>query len=82
MAEIAMEKRQRPKLVITSAIRRDKELAQKAPENVMPTIQGAFLRAKKVRGRYYYQLAKSYRQGEEIYQVVLRYYGIRAPRRK
>jgi len=82
MAEIMTEKRKRPELVITSVILHDKEIAQKAPENVMPTIQGAFIRTKKINGRHYYSLVKSYRQGEEIYQVQLRYYGIKLPRRQ
>ena len=75
------EKRNRPKLVITPAIRRDRETAQKAPINVMPKIPGAFVKRKKDRGRVYYSLVKSYRQGEEIYQVTLKYYGINLPRR-
>ena len=82
MAEIMTEKRKRPELVITSAILLDKETAQKSPENVMPTIPGAFIRTKKINGRHYYSLVKSYRQGEEIYQVQLRYYGLRPPRRR
>ena len=81
MIEKMVEKRTRPKLVITSAIMRDRVTAQKAPNNVVPTIQGAYIRIKKIHGRAYYYLVKSYRQGEEIYQVTLRYYGTSLPRR-
>ena len=75
------EKGERAKLVITPAIKQDRETAQKTAINVMPKIRGSFVRIKKVNGRAYYYLVKSYRQGEEIYQVTLRYYGTSLPRR-
>ena len=81
MVEESTGKRVRPKLVITPDISKDREIAQKALINVVPTIQGAFIRTKKNNGRVYYSLVKSYRQGEEIYQVTLKYYGTKLPRR-
>ena len=82
MTEIMTKNRNRPKLVITPAITRDREIAQKAPINVMPKIPGAFVKRKIVKGRVYYSLVKSYRQGAEIYQVTLKYYGTSLPRRQ
>lgn len=68
------------KLGTTSPWEKDRETARKSPESVVPNIQGAFIREKKIKGLVYYQLVKSYRVGEKIVQKVLRHYGVRPPR--
>ena len=60
----------------------DRELAQNTPENVMPNIPGAYIRWKKVRGRPYAYLVKTYYIDGKRKQKTLRYYGTKAPRKR
>ena len=68
------------KLGTMADFKRDKELAQKTPENVMPNIPKAYIRTKRVKGFLYYYLVKAYRIDGKVRQKVLRYYGMRPPR--
>ena len=70
------------KLGTMADFKRDKELAPKTPENVMPNVPRAYIRTKRVRGFLYYYLVKAYRIDGKIRQKVLRYYGVRPPRGK
>lgn len=70
------------KVGTTSRIERDRELAQNTPENVMPNIPGAYILWKKVRGRPYAYLVKTYYIDGKRKQKTLRYYGTKAPRRR
>ncbi len=60
---------------------KDKEIAQKTPGNIVPNILGAFIRTKKIGNLVYYYLVKSYFLSGRIQQKVLRYYGVRPPRK-
>lgn len=60
----------------------DREIAQNTPENVMPNIPGAYIRWKKVRGRPYAYLVKTYWINGKRVQETLRYYGTKAPRKR
>jgi hypothetical protein len=69
-----------PKLGINLEVERDRELARKVPENVMPRIPGGYMRWKKQGIRFYYSYVKTYWwQGKRL-QKVLRYYGTKPPR--
>jgi len=59
---------------------RDREIAQKTSENVMPNIPGAYIREKRRGKLVYYYLVKTYRTPEGLKQKTLRYYGVRPPR--
>jgi len=73
------------KLGTKADFERDKEIAQKTAENVMPNIPKAYIRTKLIKGFLYYYLVKAYRlindKGKLVMrQKVLRYYGARPPR--
>lgn len=70
------------KLGTTLAFERDRKIAQNTPENVMPSISGAWIRWKKISGRPFAYLVKTYYIDGKRRQKVLRYYGVRAPRKK
>ena len=68
------------KLGTKANFERDKEIAQKTAENVMPNIPKAYIRTKRIKGFLYYYLVKAYRIEGAVRQKVLRYYGARPPR--
>jgi len=70
------------KLGTKADFERDKEIAQKTAENVMPNIPKAYIRTKRIKGFLYYYLVKAYRIEGKVRQKVLRYYGARPPRLK
>ena len=68
------------KLGMSVALARDREIAQNTPKNIMPNIEGASIRHKKIGGLVYYYLVKHYWHEGKSHQKVLRYFGLRPPR--
>lgn len=70
------------KLGINLALEKDKEIANKTAKNLMPKIDGAYIRYKKINGKFYYYLVKTYWDNGKRFQKVLRYYGVNCPRKR
>ena len=61
---LTVEKKKAPKVGTISTWEIDRETAHKTPDNIMPTIPGAYIRTKRKGKRHYYYLQVIQRDGQ------------------